>query len=108
MVARFDARYVSKVDHRNDIKDSLWEIQVVRREVAELRREVEQLRTKLAEAVPSPELVSRVIEVERLTKETASSLDRVLQNEVLLWQAVDAVAGDAFPLPDSGGATRCA
>ncbi|GII92587.1 hypothetical protein [Sinosporangium siamense] len=114
VVARLDARYVTKADHRDDIKDSLWEIQVVSREVAALRRDVERLRAQLAAAVPSPELAGRVAEVDRLAKETAVALDRVLQNEVLLWQAVDALAegGDARGddgAPELGGegSARC-
>lgn len=72
----FDSRYISAADHRQDIKDALWEVQTLRREVVTLTAEVERLRT----AKPPQD---------RLAQETAESLDRLLQNEVLVWQAID-------------------
>jgi hypothetical protein len=104
VIARLDARYVTRRDHRDDIKDSLWEVQALRREVAELRRDVERLRDRWADAARDPHgpgspggpdarvdagQVRRWDDAHRLALETAASLDHVLQNEVLLWQAVD-------------------
>ncbi|MFI0419440.1 hypothetical protein [Spongiactinospora sp. 9N601] len=100
-----DAHYVRRVDHKNDIRDSLWEIKVVARELAELRAEVERLNARVAkiapaaEAAPDQARMARWDDAHRLAVETASAMDRILQNEVLLWQAVDrvesAAAGDA-------------
>ncbi|WP_066362783.1 hypothetical protein [Herbidospora mongoliensis] len=42
---RVDARYVTRADHRQDLKEALWEIQMLRREVVALRREVDRLRS---------------------------------------------------------------
>ncbi|MBP2703349.1 hypothetical protein JOL79_05995 [Microbispora sp. RL4-1S] len=42
--SRLDARYVGKAGHRQDIKDTLWEIQMLRREVVALRDELDRLR----------------------------------------------------------------
>ncbi|MFI6906246.1 hypothetical protein ACIBKY_33630 [Nonomuraea sp. NPDC050394] len=72
----FDSRYISVADHRQDIKDALWEVQTLRREVVTLQEEVRQL-------------ASRTGDAQRLSKETADALDHVLQNEVLVWQAID-------------------
>ncbi|WP_327089792.1 hypothetical protein OIE66_03985 [Nonomuraea sp. NBC_01738] len=72
----FDSRYISVADHRQDIKDALWEVQTLRREVVTLQDEVKRL---------------RVEEAHRLSRETAEALDRILQNEVLVWQAIDAL-----------------
>ncbi|WP_155336349.1 hypothetical protein [Acrocarpospora corrugata] len=41
---RIDARYVTKADHLRDIRDTLWEVQMLRREVVALRRELDRLR----------------------------------------------------------------
>ncbi|PZG36210.1 hypothetical protein C1I98_27000 [Spongiactinospora gelatinilytica] len=94
-----DAHYVRRVDHKNDIRDSLWEIKVVARELAELRAEVERLNARVAKIAPDQARMARWDDAHRLAVETASAMDRILQNEVLLWQAVDrvesAAAGDA-------------
>lgn len=79
----FDSRYISAADHRQDIKDALWEVQTLRREVVALQGEVERLR-----AVRAP-VASSADDTRRLAQETAEALDRVLQNEVLVWQAID-------------------
>ncbi|TKK88615.1 hypothetical protein FDA94_13150 [Herbidospora galbida] len=42
---RVDARYVTRADHAQDMKEALWEIQMLRREVVALRREVDRLRS---------------------------------------------------------------
>ncbi|GAA0992345.1 hypothetical protein GCM10009555_081210 [Acrocarpospora macrocephala] len=42
--ARIDARYVTKADHLRDIRDTLWEVQMLRREVVAMRRELDRLR----------------------------------------------------------------
>jgi len=44
----FDARYISAAVHRQDIKDALWEVQTLRREVIALQHEVAGLRAQLA------------------------------------------------------------
>ncbi|GIH24846.1 hypothetical protein Aph01nite_31560 [Acrocarpospora phusangensis] len=41
---RIDARYVTKADHLRDIRDTLWEVQMLRREVVAMRRELDRLR----------------------------------------------------------------
>ncbi|WP_235558095.1 hypothetical protein [Sphaerimonospora mesophila] len=88
--SRIDARYVTKADHRRDIKDALWEVQMLRREVVSLRNEVDRLRkTAKASAAPAPARDPRVAEAHRLATETADALDKVLQNEVRVWQAID-------------------
>src|SRR3954454_20697532 len=80
--SRVDARYVGKLDHRQDIKDTLWEVQMLRREVVALRGEVDRLwQTNKS----SPE-------AHRLARETAEALDRVLQSEVRIWQAIDGLS----------------
>ncbi|MFC4588290.1 hypothetical protein [Sphaerisporangium corydalis] len=94
VLSRFDARYVTRADHRQDVRDSLWEVQALKREVAALRREVDQLRQRVAGAgggSPSPALAARVEDAHRLATETAAAMDHLLQAEVLLWQAIDAV-----------------
>lgn len=104
-----DARYVTRVDHRNDIRDSLWEVRAVSRELAALRREVERLRTQVTSlaaqgkrpAGVDPVRAAKWDEAHRLATETATAMDRLLQNEVLLWQAVDRI--DAT-LGDGGAA----
>ncbi|WP_214409520.1 hypothetical protein [Sphaerisporangium fuscum] len=94
VLARLDARFVTRADHRQDVKDALWEVQALKREITTLRREVEQLRREVRRAAPaSPDkaLAAKVDEAHRLATETASSVDHLLQSEVLLWQAVDAL-----------------
>lgn len=91
---RIDARYVTKTDHRQDIKDTLWEVQMLRREVVALRREVDRLRQApgAAKTVADP----RAAQAQRLATETAEALDQVLQNEVLIWQAIDGLKIDGL------------
>ncbi|GAA5041562.1 hypothetical protein GCM10023259_010400 [Thermocatellispora tengchongensis] len=97
--AWLDARYVTRVDHRHDIKDALREVQAVGRELATLRREVERLRTQVTALAAEPKQPAppdsarraKWDEAHRLATETATAMDRLLQNEVLLWQAVDRI-----------------
>ncbi|MBB2913923.1 hypothetical protein FHS43_005232 [Streptosporangium becharense] len=116
----FDSRYISRADHRQDLKDAVWEVRTLSREVralsrevAALRAEVGELRTRAAASASgagdrggvTPERTARWDEAHRLARETAVALDQVLQNEVLLWQAVDRAArtGTArFEAEDSG------
>ncbi|MFC4535535.1 hypothetical protein [Sphaerisporangium dianthi] len=100
VLGRFDARYVTRADHRQDVRDALWEVQALKREIEGLRREVEQLRREVKRAgspAPSAALTTKVEDAHRLATETASAVDHLLQAEVRLWQAVDG-------LRDSGGA----
>ncbi|MEU0570688.1 hypothetical protein ABZ297_35575 [Nonomuraea sp. NPDC005983] len=83
----FDARYISIADHRQDIRDALWEVQTLRREMATLQAEVERLRNARPLAVDR----AKLDDTQRLAQETAKALDGVLQNEVLLWQAIDSL-----------------
>lgn len=83
----FDSRYISIADHRQDIRDALWEVQTLRREVATLQGEVERLRNARPPAVDK----ARIDDTHRLAQETAKALDHLLQNEVLVWQAIDAL-----------------
>ncbi|MEV4837013.1 hypothetical protein AB0K05_20965 [Nonomuraea sp. NPDC049486] len=92
----FDSRYISIADHRQDIRDALWEVQTLRREMAALQSEVERLRAAVRQQArpPGPQPGSadaqRVAgDAHRLAKETAQALDGLLQNEVLIWQAID-------------------
>ncbi|MEU7896097.1 hypothetical protein AB0B45_24990 [Nonomuraea sp. NPDC049152] len=87
----FDSRYISVADHRQDIKDALWEVQTLRREVTTLQAEVQRLRTtpRPSEARSEHKQDPKAEEAHRLAFETAQALDRVLQNEVLVWQAID-------------------
>jgi hypothetical protein len=95
----FDSRYISIADHRQDIRDALWEVQTLRREVATLHGEVERLRSTPppaaakapASKVPAAPVIDRsqFNDTRRLAQDTAKALDRVLQNEVLVWQAID-------------------
>ncbi|MER6582450.1 hypothetical protein ACIBK9_42145 [Nonomuraea sp. NPDC050227] len=84
----FDSRYISVADHRQDIRDALWEVQTLRREMATLQGEVERLRNARPPAGPVIDK-ARVDDTYRLAQETAQALDGVLQNEVLVWQAID-------------------
>lgn len=88
--SRLDARYVTKPDHRQDIKDTLWEIQMLRREVVALRGEIDRLRrtTPAQPARPAPS-DGRAAEAHRLATETAEALDTLLQSEMRIWQAID-------------------
>jgi hypothetical protein len=87
----FDSRYISIADHRQDIRDALWEVQTLRREMATLQNEVERLRSARPAAAPKPDpaLRAKLDDTHRLAQETAKALDGVLQNEVLVWQAID-------------------
>lgn len=89
--ARFDARYVARADHRRDVRDALWEVRSLRREVVALRAEVERLRRERRPAPPpaDPGMPAKVGEARRLAEETAVAADHLLQSEVLIWQAVD-------------------
>ncbi|GGS58227.1 hypothetical protein GCM10010156_16070 [Planobispora rosea] len=102
----FDSRYISRADHRQDIRDALWEVQTLRREVTALGAEVERLRARVGGSGGragqdgtgvrvTPDQVRRWDDAHRLAQETAVAMDRVLQNEVLLWQAVDRLPEDA-------------
>ncbi|TMR17969.1 hypothetical protein ETD86_22465 [Nonomuraea turkmeniaca] len=86
----FDSRYISIADHRRDIKDALWEVQTLRREVAGLQDEVERLRNAKP---PMAADKAKADDTYRLAQETAKALDGVLQNEVLVWQAIDELRG---------------
>jgi hypothetical protein len=46
--SRLDARYVTKGGHMQDIKDTLWEVQMLRREVVALRGEIDRMRRATA------------------------------------------------------------
>ncbi|MET8863213.1 hypothetical protein ABZW11_09700 [Nonomuraea sp. NPDC004580] len=81
----FDSRYISIADHRQDIRDALWEVQTLRREMRTLQEEVERLRKARPPVIDK----KKVDETHRLAQETAKALDGVLQNEVLVWQAID-------------------
>ncbi|GAA3004784.1 hypothetical protein [Streptosporangium longisporum] len=87
----FDARYISRADHRQDVKDALWEVRTLAREVTSLRAEVADLRAQVARVRPDPARTGRWDDAHRLAQETAVALEEVLRNEVLLWQAVDRV-----------------
>src|SRR5262245_7866413 len=86
----FDSRYISIADHRQDIRDALWEVQTLRREMATLQGEVERLRgagTPGSDRAGSEK--TKIDDTHRLAQETAKALDGVLQNEILVWQAID-------------------
>jgi hypothetical protein len=94
----FDSRYISIADHRQDIRDALWEVQTLRREMATLQGEVERLRKGRPAAPDKPAdraaEKARLDDTHRLAQETAKALDGVLQNEVLVWQAIDDLRAD--------------
>ncbi|MFG1704585.1 hypothetical protein ACFLIM_15445 [Nonomuraea sp. M3C6] len=102
----FDSRYISIADHRQDIRDALWEVQTLRREMATLQGEVERLRTARPPVVDK----AKIDDTHRLAQETAKALDGVLQNEVLVWQAIDDLRGDGpgavVGSSDDGGSGR--
>ncbi|MBB4937168.1 hypothetical protein FHR32_001473 [Streptosporangium album] len=93
----FDSRYISLADHRQDIRDALWEVRTLGREVTALRAEVDRLRGQVAKAGVGQERAERWDDAHRLARETAVALDGVLQNEVLLWQAVERLPGGVPP-----------
>ncbi|MEW9556298.1 hypothetical protein [Nonomuraea sp. NPDC050783] len=107
----FDARYISVADHRQDLKDALWEVQTLRREVTGLQGEVERLRKAVAarpQQAPAADK-ARLDDTHRLAQETARALDGVLQNEVLVWQAIDDLrARQAAAAPGTGEERPCA
>ncbi|WP_371783320.1 hypothetical protein [Streptosporangium subroseum] len=104
----FDSRYISRADHRQDIKDALWEVQTLGREIVSLRAEVGELRAQVEKVRLDPARAKRWDDAHRLSEETAVALDGVLQNEVLLWQAVDRLpagpAGSAATVTSAGSA----
>ncbi|MEU8381312.1 hypothetical protein [Streptosporangium sp. NPDC048865] len=100
----FDSRYISRADHRQDVKDALWEVQTLAREVTALRAEVVELRSRVAGARLDPARAGRWDDAHRLAQETAVALDGVLRNEVLLWQAVDR-ANEGATAPGSTAGT---
>ncbi|WP_179282099.1 hypothetical protein [Streptosporangium subroseum] len=101
----FDSRYISRADHRQDIKDALWEVQTLGREIVSLRAEVGELRAQVDKVRLDPIRAKRWDDAHRLSEETAVAMDGVLQNEVLLWQAVDRLsAGPAGPAGPAGSA----
>jgi hypothetical protein len=106
--AWFDARYISRADHRQDIRDALWEVQTLRREVEALQGEVERLRGLTEKAVPDRARVARWDEAHRLAQETAAATGQLLQNEVLLWQAVDGLRVRELPAVPAQGSAPCA
>ncbi len=108
----FDSRYISRADHRQDIKDALWEVQTLGREIVSLRAEVGELRAQVEKVRIDPVRAKRWDDAHRLSEEIAVAMDGVLQNEVLLWQAVDrlsagsvgsATAVTSVGLSDSSG-----
>lgn len=107
----FDARYISIADHRQDIRDALWEVQTLRREMATLQAEVERLRKAPAGQPAAPRTgttkidTAKVEDAHRLAQETAKALDGVLQNEVLVWQAIDDLRSRLAP--SSAGEQPC-
>ncbi|WP_248958104.1 hypothetical protein [Sphaerisporangium perillae] len=97
VLGRFDARYVTRADHRQDVRDALWEVQAVKREIEALRREVEQLRKEIrrgTSASPGAAAATKAEEALRLATETASAVDHLLQEEIRLWQAIDGIRED--------------
>ncbi|WP_249345853.1 hypothetical protein [Microbispora sp. H11081] len=94
LLSRLDSRYVSKPDHRQDLKDALWEVQMLRREVVALRDEVDRLRRAATApvkpaAAPKPAPDPKAAEAHRLATETAEAVDTLLQGEMRIWQAID-------------------
>ncbi|MEU7882098.1 hypothetical protein [Microbispora bryophytorum] len=94
LLSRLDSRYVTKPGHRQDLKDALWEVQMLRREVVALRDEVDRLR-RIAAAPVKPATAPRAAadpkaaEAHRLATETAEAVDTLLQSEMRIWQAID-------------------
>ncbi|MEO3800893.1 hypothetical protein [Nonomuraea sp. B1E8] len=110
----FDSRYISIADHRQDIRDALWEVQTLRREMATLQGEVERLRNARPPSAGGgtadrkiDKLAGKADDAHRLAQETAKALDGVLQNEVLVWQAIDdlrtRLPGGEAPAADRAG-----
>ncbi|GGO05018.1 hypothetical protein GCM10010116_10050 [Microbispora rosea subsp. aerata] len=94
LLSRLDSRYITKSDHRRDLKDALWEVQMLRREVVALRNEVDRLRRTggaPVKATPEPRVTAdpKAAEAYRLATETAEAVDTLLQNEMRIWQAID-------------------
>ncbi|WP_084959999.1 hypothetical protein [Thermoactinospora rubra] len=88
--ARLDARYAA----RAELRAALDEVSALRGEVAALGSRLSELGGEVAalrEQVERLRAAARQADdTRRLALETAEALDRVLQDEVLLWQAVDA------------------
>ncbi|MEU4577153.1 hypothetical protein [Nonomuraea sp. NPDC023979] len=96
--AWLDSHYVPIADHRRDLQDAHRETRALRDELAALRAEVKRL--KEAPPPPAPDTC-------RLAHETAQALDGLLQNEVLLWQAVDELrSAGPGAVPDRGTEAR--
>ncbi|MFC4012482.1 hypothetical protein ACFOY2_34965 [Nonomuraea purpurea] len=108
----FDSRYISIANHRQDIRDALWEVQTLRREMVTLQSEVERLRNARPQTAP-PKVdkldKAKLDDAHRLAQETAKALDGLLQNEVLIWQAVDDLRA-RLPTPNAAkeGQQPCA
>src|SRR5262249_39486829 len=89
-----DSRYISIANHRQDIRDALWEVQTLRREMVTLQSEVERLRNaRPPAAAPKVDKLdkAKLDDAHRRAHGSAKRLDGLLQNEVRLWQAVDAL-----------------
>ncbi len=91
LLSRLDSRYVTKPDHRQDLKDALWEVQMLRREVVALRDEVDRLRRAPVKPPATPRATAdpKAAEAHRLATETAQAVDTLLQSEMRIWQAID-------------------
>jgi hypothetical protein len=122
--SRLDARYITKADHRQDVRSlreeyrrlhqeanddrkreaehALREIELLRHEVAALRDEVVRLRDATKESLQKVKSVSDgAAQARRLATEGAGAIDHVLQSEVRIWQAIDTLASrmpDAEPV----------
>ncbi|GII02719.1 hypothetical protein [Planobispora takensis] len=108
---RLDARYVLRPDHRRDLAEVLGKVRELSGEVAalraegeRLRAEVERLRGRTSGVTVSREQTRRWDDAHRLALETATAMDRTLQNEVLLWQAVDRARAEAEGTLEAGDA----
>jgi hypothetical protein len=79
--------------------------------MASLQDEVERLRNARPATAPTTDK-ARLDDTHRLAQETAKALDGVLQNEVLLWQAIDDLksrtpgSGEGVRAPGSGDDVR--
>src|SRR6185312_9490529 len=74
----FDSRYISISDHRQDIRDALWEVQTLRREMATLQSEVERLRNVRPQTTAAglgKADRAKLDDTHRLAQETAKALD---------------------------------
>lgn len=99
----FDARYISRADHRQDIRDALWEVQTLSREIVSLRAEVGELRAQVGKVRIDPARAQRWDDAHRLAEETAAAMERMLQNEALLRRAAGRPpAGSAISVTSAG------